>query len=205
MQAQPTIDLATELLARARLICGPRHVLTDPVVLSTYRSDGVRRDGPLPLAAILPGSASEVAGVVAACADAEIAWTVRGAGTSTSGVALAAAGQVLIVLTRMRRILRGRDADGELTLEPGVPLATLQRLSAVPWVSGAALAGTVGGHVALTPGVRTLTALELIDPDGRLVQFDSRQPGYDVVGAFCGSCGRAGIAVSLSLRLEGLL
>jgi len=203
MQTQPTIEPGTELIARARLICGTQHVLTDPVVLSTYRSDGIKRDGPLPLAAILPGSASEVAGVVAACADAEIAWTARGAGTSTSGVALPAAGQVLIVLTRMRRILRGRDADGEMTLEPGVPLAALQRLSAARWVSEAGLAGTVGGHVALTPGLGALTALELVDREGRLVRFDSRAPGYDVVGAFCGSRGRAGIAVSLSLRLEG--
>jgi hypothetical protein len=135
MEAEPTIDAATELFARARLICGPEHVVTDPVVLSTYRSDGVKRDGPLPLAVVLPGSASEVAGVVAACADAEISWTVRGAGTSQSGVALASAGQVLIVLARMRRILRGRDADDELTLEPGVPLAALSRLSSA--VAGA--------------------------------------------------------------------
>jgi glycolate oxidase len=203
MEAEPTIDAATELFARARLICGPEHVVTDPVVLSTYRSDGVKRDGPLPLAAVLPGSASEVAGVVAACADAEISWTVRGAGTSQSGAALASAGQVLIVLARMRRILRGRDADDELTLEPGVPLAALSRLSSAPWLAQAGIVGTIGGHVALTPGLGALTALELVDLDGRLVQFDSRQPGYDVVGAFCGSCGRVGIAVSLSLRLEG--
>jgi glycolate oxidase len=141
--------------------------------------------------------------VVTACADAEISWVARGAGTSTTGVALAAAGQVLIVLTRMRRILRGRDADDEIILEPGVPLATLSRLSAAPWLSAVGLAGTVGGYVALAPGLSALKALEVVGLDGRLMRFDSRRPGYDLVGAFCGSCGRAGIAVSLSLRLEG--
>jgi glycolate oxidase len=204
MEVEPTIDASTELVARARLICGPEYVVTDPVVLSTYRSDGIRREGPLPIAAILPGSGSEVAGVVAACADAEISWIARGAGTSTSGVALAAADQLLIVLTRMRRIIRARDADDEITLEPGVSLATLSRLSTVPWLSAAGPAGTVGGHVALMPGLSALTALEVVDLDGRLMQLDSRRPGYDLVGAFCGSCGRAGIAVSLSLRLGGL-
>ncbi len=49
------MEAGAELIERARLVCGAKHVVTDPVALSTYRSDGVRHDGPLPLAVALPG------------------------------------------------------------------------------------------------------------------------------------------------------
>ena len=121
------MEAGAELVARARLICGEQHVLTHPTVLSTYRSDGLRRNGPLPLAAILPGSAAEVAGVVSACAATGTRFVVRGAGTSQSGGALPIADGVLIVLTRMRRILALDEGGDEITVEPGTPPAALAR------------------------------------------------------------------------------
>src|SRR5579875_567666 len=125
------MEAGAGLIARARLICGEQHVVTHPVVLSVYRSDGLRRSGPLPLAAILPGSAQELANVVAACSAAGIAYAVRGAGTSMSGDALPVADGVLVVLTRLRRILSvGPD---EVSVEPGVPVTALLPLGVLSW------------------------------------------------------------------------
>lgn len=187
-----------ELIARARLICGEQHVITHPTVLSTYRSDGVRRSGPPPPAAILPGSVSELAGVVSACAATGTPYAVRGAGTSRAGGALAGADRVLIVLTRMRRIA---PADGdELTVEAGAPVAAVLRRDGRRWLADAEPLGTVGGHVAERRSVVNLRALELVRPDGTLVRLDSRRPGYDLIGAFPGSRGHAGIAATLTLR-----
>jgi len=122
------MEAAAELIARARLICGEQHVLTNPTVLSTYRSDGMRRNGPLPAAAILPGSAPEIANLVSACATSGIPYTTRGAGTSQDGGALAVGNGVLLVLSRLRRIIS--EAGSELTVEAGVPLAALPHLGA---------------------------------------------------------------------------
>ena len=192
------MEEAAELIARARLICGEQHVLTNRTVLSTYRSDGTRRSGPLPLAAILPGSASEVANVVSACAAAGIGYVVRGAGTSQSGGALPIATGVLIVLTRMRRIVA---VNGyELTVEAGVPLSALPRSPAGYWLEPSEPLGTVGGHIAETAGVGNVVALEMVRPEGTHVRLDATSLGYDIAGAFPGSRGQVGIAVTITLR-----
>src|SRR5579875_866345 len=192
------MEAGAELIARARLICGEPHVITHASVLAAYRSDGLRRQSPLPLAAILPGSTTEAANVVAACAATGVPYVVRGAGTSTTGDALPVGDGVLLVLTRMRRILSA-DRD-ELTVECGVPVSTLLPLGALSPPDGAALLGTVGGHIAQTSGIANLSAIELIRPSGELVKLDSRQPGYDLCRAFPGSLGRAGIAAAITLR-----
>jgi glycolate oxidase len=192
------MQAAAELIARARLICGEQHVLTNPTVLSTYRSDGVRRNGPLPLAAILPGSASEVANIVSTCAASGIRYTARGAGTSQDGGVLPVADGVLLVLSRLRRIIGV--TGSELTIEAGVPVAALPHLGAGRWLDTSEQLGTVGGHVASSSGVANITALHLVRPDGTLVELDGCTPGYDIAGAFPGSRGSAGIAVTVTLR-----
>jgi glycolate oxidase len=192
------MEAGAELIARARLICGEPHVLTNPTVLATYRYDGQRREGPLPAAAILPGSATEVADIVSACRGSAVRYVVRGAGTSPSGSALAHAGEVLIVLTRMRRVIRL--AGNELTVEAGTPLVSLPPCPFGAWHDTAERLGTVGGHVAETAGIGNIAGLELVRPDGALVRLSPRFPGYDVAGAFSGSKGRAGIAVAVTLR-----
>lgn len=196
------MEAAVELIARARLICGHEHVLTDPSVVTAYRSDGRWRDGPLPLAVILPGTAAEVAAVVRACTESGIRYTARGAGTSVAGGALPAGGGVVITLTRMRRILEiGREL-GEVTAEPGATLAAIGRAVAPDRIDVPDPVSTVGGHVAETRDLRNVIGLELVDADGVLTRFQQSTPGYDVVGAFPGSRGNSGIAVAITLRTE---
>ncbi|MCL2417958.1 MAG: FAD-binding oxidoreductase [Conexibacteraceae bacterium] len=196
------MEAGAELVARARLICGEQHVITAPAALSVFRSDGLRREGPLPLAAILPGGAPEVTSVVAACVATGMPYAVRGAGTSDRGGALPVADGVLIVLTRMRRMVAASAADDEITVEPGVPPAALgQAVQAARWFEGPdPPIGTVGGHIAETPGITNVGGLDVVQPDGRFVRLRARDPGYDLIGAFPGSRGRAGIAVAITLR-----
>jgi glycolate oxidase len=194
------MEAGADLIERVRLVCGTGHVLTDPVALLTYRSDGMRRDGPLPLAVALPGDAAEVAGVVSACSDNKVPWVVRGAGTSRDGSALPSSGGLLIALTRMRRVLALELADDEVTVEAGVPAATLARSLAPTHTVELHYAGTVGGAAAAGLLGRHLVGLDLVQPDGTLVSFTPRSSGYDLAGAFGGSHGTRGIAVSLTLR-----
>ena len=201
------MEAGAELIARARLICGEGHVIVSPTLLSVYRSDGTRRDGPLPLAAALPGTGAEVERLVAACRGTATPYVVRGAGTSTGGGALPQPDALLIVLTRMRRILEHSSAS--ITVEPGTPTDLLARVPGAPWLADAPCpqastspmrVGTVGGHVAETAGITNIQALELIDRSGRRVRVQSGLPGYDIAGAFPGSRGRAGVAIAITLR-----
>jgi len=198
------MEAGADLIERVRLVCGSGHVLTDPVALLTYRSDGVRRDGPLPLAVALPGDAAEVGAVVSACADNDVPWVVRGAGTSRDGSALPTAGGLLIALTRMRRVLSLALADDEVTLEAGVPAATLARSLAPTHTVEVDYPGTVGGAAAAGRLGRHLVGLDLVQADGALVSFTPRSGGYDLAAAFGGSHGTRGIAVSLTLRAVSL-
>jgi glycolate oxidase len=196
------MEAAAELIARARLICGSEHVLTAPAVLSTYRSDGIWRDGPLPLAVVLPGAAAEVAALVRACTETKTPYTARGAGTSVGAGALPVADGVVIALTRMRRILDVSRETFEVTAEPGVTLAAIARAIAPDRLEAPDPVSTVGGHLAETRGLRGVVGIDLIDADGTLTRFDASTAGYDIAGAFAGTRGRKGIAVAITLRTE---
>src|ERR1700744_4156207 len=96
---------SSAVISRLQEICGPEFVLTHQHELATYRSDGLLHYRQVPVAAVLPGTAEQVRQVVHASADAEVPWVARGAGTGLSGGALPVAAGVLIVLSRLRRIL----------------------------------------------------------------------------------------------------
>jgi glycolate oxidase len=196
------MEATAELIARARLICGAENVLTAAPVLSTYRSDGIWRDGPLPLAVILPGAAAEVAALLRACAETQTAYVVRGAGTSLGGAALPVRDGVVIALTRMRRILEVSPENSEVKAEPGATLAAIARAIAPDRLEVPDAVSTVGGHLAETRGLEGVVGIELIDADGKLTHFDTATPGYDIVGAFAGTRGRRGVAVTITLRTE---
>ena len=93
------------LVARLRSICGDEHVYTDADQLRTYESDGLLQYRATPKAVVLPGSADEVRAVVQACAEAEVPWVARDAGSGLSGGALPVEDGILIAVTRMRRVL----------------------------------------------------------------------------------------------------
>ncbi|MGH2898046.1 MAG: hypothetical protein ACRDMZ_05180, partial [Solirubrobacteraceae bacterium] len=50
--------LGRSTLARLRSICGEQHVLTAPIQLRTYESDGLLQYRATPGAVVLPGSAA---------------------------------------------------------------------------------------------------------------------------------------------------
>jgi glycolate oxidase len=204
-----------DFIARLAGICGSRQVISDPTTLNVYSSDALTRYRRSPAVAVLPGSADEVAGVVRACAAAGIPWVARGAGTGLSGGALPHARGVLIVLSRMRRILSVDIPDARVVVEPGVTNLAVSRAVApkhfYPPDPSSQLVCTVGGDVGenaggahgLKYGFTTdyVIGLDVVLPDGSLVELRRDSPGYDLVAAFVGSEGTLGIAVAIHLRV----
>ncbi len=144
----------------------------------------------------------------------------RGAGTGLSGGAVADADAVLIVLTRLNRILAVHPERRRAVVEPGVVNARLSE-AALPYGlhyvpdPSSQTACTIGGNVAenaggphcLKYGVTTnhVIALEVVLPDGSVVRLGSPhgEPwGPDLVGLFVGSEGMFGIATEITVRLE---
>src|SRR5580693_4917915 len=214
--------IAAELAGRLGLACGPDNVISDPLELATYECDGLTAHRCSPGLAVLPGSAAEVAEVVAACAAAGVPFVARGSGTGLSGGALPRSDGVLIVLSRMRRVLEIDPASRRAVVEPGVTNLAVSK-AAEPYGlfyapdPSSQVVCSVGGNVAENSGgahclkngftVHHVAGLEIVTPDGELTWLGDgtgAAPGYDLVGAFTGSEGTLGIATKIVVRLTPL-
>jgi glycolate oxidase len=199
-------------------ICGSEHVYTHAHQLKTYESDGLLQYARTPAAAVLPRSADEVRRVVRACYEASVPWVARGAGTGLSGGALPIEEGVLIVLSRMRRILEVDLPNQRISVEPGVTNLDVSRAVGpglfFPPDPSSQIVCSIGGNVAENSGgahcfkygftTNYVTGLEVVLPDGELVQVGGKEldaPGYDLLGAFVGSEGTLGVATKITLRV----
>ena len=206
------------LIEGLRRICGAEHVLTDTHQLRTYESDGLRHYRNPPPVAVLPGSADEVREIVRACHQAKVPWVARGAGTGLSGGAIPVEDGILIVLTRLNRILDVDLDNQRVVVEPCVTNSSISEAVGpthfYPPDPSSQIVSTIGGNVAENSGglhcfkygftTNYVTGLEIVLPDGEVVTVGGKeldQPGYDVVGAFVGSEGTLGIATKITLRV----
>ncbi|MFN2317319.1 MAG: FAD-linked oxidase C-terminal domain-containing protein [Gemmatimonadales bacterium] len=212
-------SVASSLRDELARITGPRWVRSRPGELKAFESDGLPAHQSVPRLAVLPSNRAELAAILRLLHAAGIPFVARGAGTGLSGGALADTDAVLIVLTRLNRILRVDPAGRRAVVEPGVVNARLSEAVApfglhyAPDPSSQS-ACTLGGNVAenaggphcLKYGVTTnhVVALEVLLPDGSTVTMGSPsgEPwGPDLVGLFVGSEGMFGIAVEITVRL----
>src|SRR5438874_11152336 len=116
-----TSALARDLSA----IVGERHVRQARAERMTYAMDGLPTHRRVPDLVVLPGSREELIAVVRLLAAHNVPFVPRGAGTGLSGGALADEGAVLLVLTRLNRIL-WIDGPNRLAVgEPGVVSANV--------------------------------------------------------------------------------
>jgi glycolate oxidase len=208
-----------ELVGVLRGIVGGEWLYTHEHQLRTYESDGLLQYHAIPAAAVLPGSAEEVAAVVRACADAGVPWVARGAGSGLSGGALPVKDGVLIVLSRMARILEVDLENQRVCVEPGVTNSAVSAAVAragffYPPDPSSQIVCSIGGNVAENSGgahcfkygftTNYVTGLELVLSDGEVIQVGGKAldaPGYDLLGAFVGSEGTLGVATKIWLRI----
>src|SRR6267154_2649182 len=203
-------------------IVGVRHVREARAERLTYSMDGLPTHRRVPDLVVLPGTREELIAVVRLLAALGVSFVPRGAGTGLSGGALADEGSVLVVLTRLNRILRIDKDNRYAVVEPGVVNAKLgaaarpHGLQYAPDPSSQS-ACTIGGNVAENAGgphclkygvtANHILALEVLLADGSLVEIGSPggDPwGPDLVGVFVGSEGNFGIATRITVRLTPL-
>jgi glycolate oxidase len=208
------------LARRLRRVLGTDAVVTDEAALRTYECDGLTHYRVTPGLVVLPGSAEDVRFAVRECADAGVPFVARGAGTGLSGGALPVAEGVLIVTSRMRRILDVDLASQRAIVEPGVAnLAISQAVRPSGYFyapdPSSQVVCTIGGNVAENSGgahclkygftAHHVTGLEVCTPDGELMWIGAGKAaetaGYDLVGVFVGAEGTLGIATKVAVRL----
>src|ERR671920_636283 len=209
-----------QLIETMQEILGPEGVIHEREELRTYECDGLMNYRVIPDLVVLPESAEQVQQIVKTCYDEGIPFVARGSGTGLSGGALPVESGVLIVLTRLRRILEVDIPNGRVVVEPGVinvwvsqevadegyqyvPDPASQIVSSI----GGNLAENSGGVHCLKYGFTTnhVTGAEVVLPDGSVAHIGGGKspdaPGYDLIGAFVGSEGTLGIATKITLRI----
>ncbi len=211
---------SSRLVDRMTEILGPEGVISEREQLRAYECDGLMNYRVIPEIVVLPESTEHVQRIVQYCHDEGIPFVARGSGTGLSGGALPVESGVLIVLSRMRRIIEVDIANQRVVVEPGViniwvsqavadegyyyaPDPASQIISSI----GGNLAENSGGVHCLKYGFTTnhVMGAEIVLPDGSLVNVGGGKapdsPGYELLGAFVGSEGTLGIATKITLRI----
>src|SRR3954451_21870632 len=159
LDGRVTATVATDLrplVAELRGIVGDDWVYTHEHQLRTYESDGLLQYSAIPAAAVLPGSAEEVQGVVRACARAGVPGVARRAVSGLSGGALPIGDGVLIVVSRMKRVLEVDLDNHRICVEPGVTNANISAVVGpeffYPPDPSSQIVCSIGGNVAENSG-----------------------------------------------------
>jgi glycolate oxidase len=211
------VDLGP-LVAELRAAIGTEHVITHEHQLRTYESDGLLQYAVTPGAVVLPRSTEDVVAAVRACHRAGVPFVARGAGSGLSGGALPVEDGVLISLSQMRSVLEVDLDNQRVIVEPGVTNIEVSKAVGpehfYPPDPSSQIVCSIGGNVAENSGgahcfkygftTNYVTGLELVLPDGELVQVGGKEldpPGLDLLGAFVGSEGTLGIATKIWLRV----
>jgi FAD/FMN-containing dehydrogenase/Fe-S oxidoreductase len=212
MTVDATFDAADELAFRLRRqLAG--EVRFDPGTRHLYATDASNYRH-LPLGVVTPRDVDDVVATVAACREAAVPLTSRGAGTSLAGQATGT-GVILDTSRHLRRIL-DLDPDARLArVEPGVVLDDLQAAAAPHGLrfgpdpsthDRCTLGGMIGndacGVHSLTAGrtVHNVEELDLLLADGTRLTVGRHH--LDDVAPLVAAGGRVGELFSGLLRLR---
>src|SRR5262249_46666845 len=197
----------------------PETLVRDPAELLTYEADALVHLRATPGAVVLPRSVGEVQAVVRLGHEAGVPFVARGHGTGLSGGALPHPDGVLIVLSRLSRILDVDIPNLRVTVEPGVTNLEISRQVApfdcyyAPDPSSQVVCSIGGDNAGKSRGAprlkygftphHVLGGGALLAP-GRFVALGGATldtPGFDLLGVLVGSEGTLAVVTKATLRL----
>ncbi|MDX2341758.1 FAD-binding protein [Micrococcus sp. M4NT] len=203
----------------------PGRVDTAAEALEAARTDRSGHRSPAaPLAVVRAGRVEDVQ---AACRIAHATRTplvTRGAGTGLAGGAVAGAGEIVLDVRAMDRILEVSPSDRVAVVEPGILNGALNARLAehgLWWAPDPASKdiSTVGGNIAMNAGGllcakygvtrEAVLGLDVVLADGTLLRLGHRTvkgvTGYDLTALLIGSEGTLGVIVGATLALRPLV
>ena len=187
--------------------------------MAPFSRDFLGRHQWQPLAVVQPGDTGEVARVVRACAEADVAIVPVGGNTGLAG-GTHGEGAVMLSLARMNRVEEIRPAARIAVVEAGVVLDSLHGAVtghglSFPMTFGARGSCMIGGMLSTNAGgsnvlrygnMRDLClGLEVVLADGRVLDLMSAlhkdNTGYDLRDLFIGAEGTLGVITRAVLKL----
>jgi len=206
------------LVAELGAALSPDRVRIGGTELALYQRDASNLTGQAGVVCF-PTSTQEVQAAIRIAVRHGQPFVARGAGTGLAGGATPLDDAMMIVTTKMNRVLSVDPVNRLAWVEPGVlnldltKAVTKYGLHFAPDPSsqqscsiGGNVANNSGGPHCLSDGVTTahVLGLEVVLPDGEIARLGGEEPepaGYDLLGAFVGSEGMCGIATKVCVRL----
>jgi len=206
------------LITDLRSALGGENVLSAPSEMVVYDCDAFVLERHPPLAVVFPRSAEHVAAAVKICTEHGVAVVPRGAGTSLAGGCVPIGPSVVVMLTRMNRILEINLRDRMAVVEPGVVnvnIAAALRGAGFHYAPdpSSQTASLIGGNVATNAGgphtlkygvtVNHVLGIEAVLSNGSIMQIGplGDPAGYDLLGLLVGSEGTLAVVTKIWLRL----
>jgi glycolate oxidase subunit GlcD len=207
-----------KMIQELEKIVGKDDIMTSEMELQIYGYDASLIKGK-PNCIVIPESAEEISRVVRFAHQNGIPVVARGSGTSLSGGPVPVRGGIVILTTRMNRILEIDTENQRAVVEPGA--ITLDIKAAVAkhgymyqpdpasekaTTIGGNLAENSGGPLCFKYGVTSNHVLgaEVVLADGTVINIGGKSldnPGLDIIGLITGSEGTLAIATKIILRI----
>ena len=210
-----------QIIEALKGIVGEEYVLTDTADLVTYSYDGTpEQPQVLPDVVVLPENTEQVVEIVKLAKENDLHIYTRGSGTNLSGGTIPLRKGIVLVTTRMNRILEVDAENLTATVQPGVIIMSFN--SAVdpyglmyPPDPGTVKTATMGGSVSESSGgLRGLKygvtkdyiiGVEMVTANGDVVRFGGKSvknvAGYDLTKLICGAEGTLGIITEILVKL----
>jgi glycolate oxidase len=211
--------LEARVLEKIREIVGAENVATGVQELICYGYDATQMEF-LPDCVVHPDGSEQVSRILKLANAEGLPVFPRGAGSGFSGGALPKGGGIVLVTTRMNRILRIDTDNLVAEVEPGVVTETFQlaveKLGLFYPPDPASLKfSTLGGNVAeCAGGPRAVKygvtkdfvmGLEVVLPTGEIIRTGGETVkgvvGYDLTKLLCGSEGTLGVITKIIFKL----
>ena len=211
--------LTPTIVAELKKLLGPANVTTDLQDLICYGYDATQMEF-LPDAVVHPAGPEEVSLVLKLANRELIPVFPRGAGSGFTGGALPKGGGIVLVTTRMNRILRIDTENLIAEVEPGLVTEEFQlaveKLGLFYPPDPASLKfSTLGGNVAENAGGPRcvkygvtrdfVMGLEVVLPTGEIIRTGTETykavVGYDMTRLLCGSEGTLGVITKIIFKL----
>jgi glycolate oxidase len=209
-------------IKKLQAITGAKHLATAREDLMCYSYDSTGMEY-MPAAVAFPGSAAEISAIMQLANQELFPVIPRGAGTGMTGGALPVQGGLVLVTSRLNRILEIDRENQVAVVEPGVITGKFQAevmkeglfyppdpASRDFCTMGGNVAECSGGPSAVKYGVTRdyVLGLEVVLPDGSLIHTGVRTAkgvvGYDLTRLFIGSEGTLGVVTKIIVRLLAL-
>ena len=194
-------------------------VLTEPTATAPFETDGLTAYRQRPPIVALPRDTNDVRQVLRICHETGVPVVTRGAGTGLSGGALPHEKGVLLVLTKMNRIIEIDDVGCTATVQPGVTNLSISQAVAdknlyyAPDPSSQ-IACSIGGNVAENSGgvhclKYGLTLHNVLGLKVQTIEGDElvlggngyEHAGVGLIPLFVGSEGMLGVVTEVTVKL----